>query len=288
MTYTELANAYPRISGRLGQTVDLNVDFMHNGVLSVPFAIRHIEIYKTQVLPHNKVATIPVVDPTDALYPSPVFQEYVETEAGQCGTEPPSPTEFLAGKYHLPFLIPHDFAAPDVYFDVWYYFPEDPCGLLGTAGTDCDLSDPVYDSLLIRCCHRFWVYPDEWMCDDKLQTVKFGFEPLDQKFYTPEERPLEVGLMPLPLYDYNFNLVNPMIPFLQPTISIETQHNELLVSDDPCRIGLRQGSYRSNPWVVQYDMDTTRFLKGTYRYFIKLKLPNGSTRVSRKFIFTVS
>ena len=288
MAYPELANAYPRISGRVGQLVDLNVDFMHNGVLADPFAIRHIEIYKTQVLPHNKLATIPIVDPSDALYPSPVFQEYIETEAGLCGTEPPAPTELIAGKYHLPFLIPTDFESPDVYFDVWYYFPEDPCGSLGSEGTSCDIDSGLYDSMLIKCCHRFWVYPDEWMCDDKLQTIRFGFEPLDQRFYSPEERPLEVGLMPLPLYDYNYNLVTPMIPFLQPTITIETQNNELLVCDEACRIGIRQGSYRSNPWVVQYDLDTTRFLKGTYRYFIKLKMPNGSTRVSRKFIITIS
>lgn len=288
MAYPELANAYPRISGRVGQLVDLNVDFMHNGVLADPFAIRHIEIYKTQVLPHNKLATIPIVDPTDPLYPSPVFQEYIETEAGLCGTEPPAPTELIAGKYHLPFSIPTDFESPDVYFDVWYYFPEDPCGSLGSEGTSCDIDSGLYDSMLIKCCHRFWVYPDEWMCDDKLQTIRFGFEPLDQKFYSPEERPLEVGLMPLPLYDYNYNLVTPMIPFLQPTITIETQNNELLVCDEACRIGIRQGSYRSNPWVVQYDLDTTRFLKGTYRYFIKLKMPNGSTRVSRKFIITIS
>jgi hypothetical protein len=94
--------------------------------------------------------------------------------------------------------------------------------------------------------------------------------------------------MPLPLYDYNFNLVNPLIPFLRPTVSVETQHNELLVDNDPARMGIRQGSYRSNPWVIQYDLDTTRFLKGSYRYWITLNLPDGSTRVSRKFIFTIS
>lgn len=94
--------------------------------------------------------------------------------------------------------------------------------------------------------------------------------------------------MPLPLYDYNFNLVNPIIPFLSPTITIETQHCEVLAQDEPCRIGIRQGAFRSNPWVIQYDLNTTRFLKGTYRYSIKLVLPNGSTRVSQKFILTIS
>lgn len=288
MSSAQLANAFPRISARRGQVVDLNVDFLHAGVLADPFAIRHIEIYKTQVVPHNLVATIPVVLPTDPLYPLPVLREYEDAETGECCTEPTADTTPIPGKYHLPYLIPTDFGVPDVYFDVWYYFADDPCGDLGTPGTECDIDDPQYDVLLLKCCHRFWIYPDEWMCDDKLQTIRFGFEPLDQKFHQPECRPLEIGLMPLPLYDYNFNLINPMIPFLQPTITVETQHNELLVDNDVCRIGVRQGSYRSNPWVIQYDLDTSKFLKGTYRYYITLRLPNGGTRVSRKFIFTVS
>ena len=94
--------------------------------------------------------------------------------------------------------------------------------------------------------------------------------------------------MPLPLYDYNFNLVNPMIPYLKPTISISTRFCEQLVVDEPCRIGLRQGAYRSNPYVVAYDLDTSMFMRGTYQYNIKLNLPDGSSRVSRKFTFTVS
>lgn len=284
-----LNNAHPRISARRGQVVDLNIDFKHNGVLADPYAIRFVEIYKSQVLPHNLVATIPVVDRTDVLYPSPVCQEAIDATTGNCGTEPTEDSVPIVGKYHLPFQIPNDFQVPDVYFDVWYYFPTNPCGDFTVEGTDaCDIDSSEFDSQLIRCCHRFWVYPDEWFCDDGLQTVRFGFEPLDQRFHTPENRPLEIGLMPLPLYDYNFNLVNPLIPFLRPTILIETQNNELLVNNEVCRIGVRQGSYRSNPWVVQYDLDTTRFLKGTYRYQIKLNLPNGTSRVSEKFIFTIS
>lgn len=279
---------FKRISARRGQEVDLNVDFYHAGQLADPYAIRYIEIYKTQVLPHNLVATIPIVSPDDPAYPAPVDQETVETTVGNCGTEPTGPLEVVPGKYHLYYTVPNDFVAPDVYFDVWYYFAENPCGSIGTEGTSCDIDDPVYDSALLKCCHRFWLYPDEWMCDDKLQTIRFGFEPLDQKFYQPECRPLEIGLMPLPLYDYNFNLVNPMIPFIQATISVETQYNELLVDQNACRLGVRQGSYRSNPYVVQYDLDTTKYLKGTYRYWVSLLLPNGSSRVSRKFIFTVN
>jgi len=288
MTCTQLDNAFPRISARRGQVVDLNVDFLNNGVLTDPFAIRRVEIYKSQVVPHNLVATVAVVDREDVYYPSPLCQDETAPEVGDCCTAPAADGVPLAGRYHLPFAIPTDFEVPDVYFDVWYYFADDPCGQLGTDTTTCDMDEATYDSLLLRCCHRFWVYPDEWFCDDKLQTIRFGFEPLDQRFHSPEIRPLEIGLMPLPLYDYNFNLVNPIIPFLQPTITIETQFCELLVDADICRIGIRQGAYRSNPWVIQYDLDTSRFLKGTYRYYVTLTLPNGSTRVSRKFIFTIS
>lgn len=283
-----LENAFPRISARRGQVVDLNVDFLRNGVLTDPFAISGIEIYKTSVAPHNLVATIPVVLPDDPLYPAPVYQEQIVAETGLCGTEPTADNIPVVGKYHLPFAIPIDFSVPDVYFDLWYYFADNPCGELGTGTDECNINDAQYDSLLLKCCHRFWVYPDNWFCNDGLQTVRFGFEPLDQQFHTPETRPLEIGIMPLPLYDYNFNLVNPLIPFLRPTISIETQHNELLINNSPARIGIRHGSYRSNPWVIQYDFDSSQMLKGTYRYWITLNLPDGSSRVSRKFILTIS
>jgi hypothetical protein len=234
------------------------------------------------------VSTVVITQPSDPLYPSPICQDTAATTPGACCTDPTAPEIPLVGKYHLPFAIPPDFSVPDVYFDVWYYFAINPCGQLGTGTDVCDIDDLTYDGMLLRCCHRFWIYPDEWFCDDQLQTIRFGFEPLDQKFQSPENRPLEVGLMPLPLYDYNFNLVNPIIPFLSPTITIETQHCEVLAQDEPCRIGIRQGAFRSNPWVIQYDLNTTRFLKGTYRYSIKLVLPNGSTRVSQKFILTIS
>lgn len=284
-----LDTAFPRISARRGHVVDLNIDFLRNGVPADPYAIRFVEIYKSQVLPHNLVATIPMVTPDDALYPAPACQDAVDATTGDCGTEPTESGISIAGKYHLPFAIPSSFVVPDVYFDVWYYFASNPCDGEETAGTDaCDIDSAEFDDQLLRCCHRFWIYPDEWFCDDRLQTIRFAFEPLDQKFHSPEVRPLEVGLMPLPLYDYNFNLVNPIIPYLRPTITIQTQHCELLVDNDPCTIGIRQGSYRSNPWVVQYELDTIKFLKGTYFYQITLTLPNGQTRVSRRFVFVIS
>ena len=268
--------SFSRISARRGQVVDLNVDFLRNGVLTDPYAIRKVELYKTSVVPHNLVATIPIGKPEETDYPSPLTQDLVEGQP-------------VDGSYHLNYTIPDDFVVPDVYFDVWYYFADNPCGELGTGDiTGCDIDDATYDAFLLKSCNRFWVYPDEWFVNNSLQTVRFGFEPLDIKFFKPELRPLEVGLMPLPLYDYNFTLVNPMIPFLEPRISIETQHCESIVDESPARIGIRQGSYRSNPWVVQYDLDTSSFYKGTYRYWIKLLLPDGTTRVSRKFIFTIS
>jgi hypothetical protein len=281
-----LTGTNPRISGRRGETVSLNVDFYKNGVLTDPFAVRYVEIYRTSVSPANKVAVVPITLPTNLMYPAPLVRGTAPPTQTQCGTDPAAIEQ--VGRFILPFSIPADFAVPDVYFDVWYYFADDPCGALGTAGTECDIDDPAYSDLLLKCCHRFWVYPENWFCSDDLQTIRFGFEPLDQRFYSPERRPLEVGLMPLPLYDYNFNLVNPMMPYLRPTIRIETQHNELLVNDAECTIGLRQGNYRSNPYVIQYDLDTSNFLRGTYQYQIKLTLPNGSTRVSRKFIFTIA
>jgi len=277
VTTTNGSQYNPRISGRVGQPIKLNVDFYNNGQLVDPYAVRYVEIYKSQVLPHNLVTVIPFSD-IGSGYPLPAYKE--------TATDGTTEVE-IDGKFYLPFTIPDNYTAPELYYDVWYYFAENPCAD-PTEVTSCDIDSADYEDQLLKCCHRFWVYPDEWFCNDGLQTVRFAFEPLDQKFHTPEARPLEIGLMPLPLYDYNHNLVTPIIPFLNPTITIETQNCEVLQVNAPCEIGLRQGSYRSNPWVVKYNLDTTEFLKGTYRYQITLNLPDGSTRVSKKFIFTIS
>jgi len=273
-----LANASPRISARRGQVANLNVEFFNNGVLADPYAIRKVEIYKSAILPHNLVTTIPIIELEDAQYPAPLCQPLDDDD------------EAAVGKYHLLYSVPPDLEAPNVYFDLWYYFATNPCGEVGTdvtSPTDCNIDSEDYEPLLLKCCHQFFVYPDEWMCDSRLQSINFGFEPLSQKFHQPENRTLEVGIMPLPLYDYNFNLVNPMIPFIKAYITVKTQHCELLVDEEPCRIGLRQGSYRTNPYVVQYDLDTMQFLKGTYQYQIKLVMPNGMSRVSCPYIMTI-
>lgn len=287
MSCTELANAQPRISARRGQIVDLNVDFYNGGILTNPFAIYKVEIYKTQIVPHNLVATIPIVEPTSDLYPAPLCRDEIEDPTGVCGTEPSDSGIYKPGKFHLPYFVPVDSVVPDVYFDLWYYYATNPVEN-GTSPTADELDDDNSLAQLLKCCHRFWVYPENWFCADGLQTVRFGFEPLDQKFYSPEKRPLEIGIMPLPLYDFNYNLVMPLIPFLRPTITIETRYGERLVENGECRLGVRQGAYRVNPWVIQYDLDTSVFLKGTYQYFVTLNLPDGSSRVSPKYIITIA
>ena len=77
----DLTNAKPRIAARKGHVVDLNIDFINNGELTDPYAIRTVKIYKSQVAPHNLVAEIPIVDPdngpTAVDYPSPLCMEQV-------------------------------------------------------------------------------------------------------------------------------------------------------------------------------------------------------------------
>lgn len=263
----------PRISGRRGQVSGLDVDFYHNGVLADPFAIRRVDIYKNQVLSYNLVTSIPLLRPSDALYPLPVVKSGV-------------------GEYTLPYTVPADAEAPAVYFDVWYYFASNPCGQEGTAGsagevTGCDIDDSVYDPLLLANCHRFYVYPDNWFTDDRLQSIQFGFEPLQIHFHQGDRRWLEIGLMPLPLYDFDYNLVMPLIPFLTGTIHIETRNCETLVDSAPMEIAIRQGSYRTNPFVLRYLMTANDFLIGTYRYRVTITLPNGIVQASPWYNFTV-
>jgi hypothetical protein len=252
-----MANS-PRISARTGGIVDLNVTFYRNGVAEEPFAIRRIDIYEGSEKPENLIAQIPIVDPTDSAYPAPL---------GRVGT----------GSFVLSMDIPITFNAPAVYLDVWRFVGNDP-------GTGGDLND---ETLWSSQCNKFWVFPDGFYLDDGLVVPRFGFEALDKTFKKPEIRSLEVGLMPLPLYDFDFNRIAPIIPQLKALITIQTENCEVLVDRDPCRIGVRQGSYRTNPFVVQYLLDTNNFLTGTYVYRITLLLPNGETRVSDDMRITV-
>lgn len=262
-----------RISARRGQVANLDAMFYRNGVLTDPFAVRKVEIYQTSIEPSNLVATIPFVDPSDSLYPAPAVSTGV-------------------GKMYLPYEVPTSVEVPNIFFDLWYYYADNPCGSSETSGTEetvgCDLDDPDLEASLLKCCHRFWAYPDGWACVDDLTSLSFGFEPLSIHFNKPEVRPLEIGLMPLPLYDYDYNLYAPLIPYLSATISVETRSAELLIDDEEMTIALRQGSYRSNPFVLRWQLNTSRFLIGTYRYKVTITLPDGSTRTSRWMIFDVA
>lgn len=277
----------PRISGRTGHIIDLKTTFYQGGVPTDPFLIRRVDIYQSCEKPENLVASIPI-DPGSG-YPSPLLREY-NTTVGACGTEPP-PGSPLPGVFILPFLIPEDFRAPQVYVDVWRFLGKDP-GSAGI-GTDPDLvfgnQDPLEDDALwISQSNKFYVFPDSFFADDGLVIPRLGFEALDKVFYKPEIRSLEVGIMPLPLYDFDYNRVAPIIPHLQAFITIETDNAEVLVNQAPCRIGIRQGTYRANPFTVQYTLNTQNFLIGTYQYRITVMLPNGETRVSAPFRLTVS
>jgi hypothetical protein len=259
--------ALQRVSARQGRPVDLNVTFFRNGQPADPYAIRYVDIYRSCVRDENLMARVTVADP-GSLYPSPIDRV---TDAG--GT-------VLSGQYKLTFSVPTTFPQ-DIYFDVWRFIADEP----GSGSVIGNLDDP---DLLQYQANRFWVSPDGWYLDDGLETVRFTFEPLDMKFRKPEQRILEVSIVPVPLYDFNFNLVMPIIPQLQPSIRIETENNELLVDWEPAVIGLRMGAYKDSPFVVQYLLDTSRFLVGTYRYQILVRLPNGQSRTSEKFTFTVS
>jgi len=280
---------YNRISGRVNNIVNLDTIFYHNGVAEDPYAIRRIDIYKGSVTDDNLEASIVLPPPDDPTYPYPVVRI---SEGGVS----------LEGHFSLPFLVPSDFVAPEVYFDVWRFIGSDPGGTI-----DIDEED---ESTWISQCNRFWVYPDGWYLDDELTTIRIGFEALDMHFRKPEIRNLEVGLVPLPLYDFDYNRVIPLIPQLQAFIQIETENGEVIVGGTPkvgcdglpcpagsdgeldiqgrARIGVRQGSYRTNPYVVQYKIDTSDFLIGTYKYRIILVLPNGETRVSDDMRFDVA
>ena len=265
---------YNRISARRGSVVDLSVKMLQGGQLADPFCIYRVEIYRGSVIPENIVEVIEVASPDTTEYPYPLIRG--------------EGTGLSIGHYNLPWLVPKDVHIPDVYFDVWYFYSTDPrVGVTGTgtSGTD-DLAG--YENELLQQCNRFWIYPEQWYVDGGLETVNFGFEPINQKFRKPERRPLEIGLMPLPLYDYNFNLVTPLIPYLTPTISIWTENCEEILVDQEMTIKLRQGSYRSNPFVMSYLLNSSLFFIGTYKYRVTINLPDGTTRVSQDFFFTIN
>lgn len=253
--------AYTRLSGRSGQPIELNVSFRRNGIAEDPYAIRRVDIYKQSVEDANLVGQI--------LFPTPDTSDY-----------PAPAVSTSAGIYTLEFDIPSDYD-DGIYFDVWRFIGTTPDNLTGYDYTDEDL--------WLSQCNKFWVFKDCWFLDDGLVTPRIAFEPLDSRFRKGEIRTLEVGLMPLPLYDWDRSRFGAMIPQTLAYITVETEHCEILTGLEkaPCRIGLRQGTYRTNPYVVQATLDASAFLKGSYRYRITLELPNGETRVSEPFRFHI-
>ncbi len=177
------------------------------------------------------------------------------------------------GTFTTVFDVPETFKA-GIYFDVWRFVGGTPSDVSGFDYTD--------ENLWISQCNKFWVFQDGWFLDDGLITPRFAFEPLDKRFRKGEVRNLEVGLMPLPLYDWDQTRIGPMIPQICPFIEVSTEEGEILegLEKFPCKMGLRQGTYRSNPYVVQCPLETIGFLKGSYRYRIILELPNGESRIS--------
>jgi len=253
--------AYSRISGRVGGTVILGTTYYRNGIAQNPYAITEIKIYKQSVTDGNLKMVIPLDHPESSSYPSPLI------------TYPDRP-----GYYELPLDIPLDFESPNVYIDSWSFVADNP-------GTTSEIGNT---EIWVTKCNKFWIIPDDWYVDDGLLVNRIGFEPLDVKFRSGETRWLEVGLMPLPLYDYDHCRIVPLIPFFEPTISVRTKNCEALVDSMPMTMGLRQGTYRSNPFVCKYLLNTSMFLIGTYEYNITIRLPDGQTIVSPTYTFTVS
>lgn len=269
-------NIYKRISGRVGNKLALNMTFLRNGIPTKPYAIRTVKIYQQSIEDTNLLMEVPFVDPDSPDYPHPAIE--VESPC----IDPDDPTSDEGGSYKLIVDIPCDFPVPNLFLDAWHFIPDINCLDEVTA---IDLDD---ESLWQVRCGKFWVYPDGWYADDNLMVPQLGFEPLNVQFRSGEVKWMEVGVMPLPLYDANYCQIMPMIPYLQPSISITTRNCETIVSNEEMEIGLRQGAYRTNPYVFKYLLDTNKFIMGTYNYQITVKLPDCQTIVSPKYTFTIS
>lgn len=286
----ETENIFSRVSGRLGGTIGLNMQFLNGGKQADPFAIRSVKIYRSSVSDENIIVEIPFLYPGDPDYPLPA-QRVLDSDGDP-----------IPGRYILNWDVPESgIPSPDIFFDVWEFIGSDcVSGSEGDAGTESggvtDI-DPCLDDPdnIISQCGKFWLLPDAWYADDGLEIPDLKFEALNTKLYQPEIKTIQVGLMPVPLYDYNYNLVAPMIPYLNAKISLWTQNHELLIDEEEMNIGIRQGSYRTNPFVLQYKFNTTviestgcPLLKGTYKYRVSIEFPNGESRVSPDFYLQIS
>lgn len=247
---------YPRVAGRIGNFVNLNMNTLRNGQPETPYALRRIDIYRGSPRPGQLVSTVVFPDPDSTTYPDPA-------------------SETSIGRFSVPFLVPEDFIPCEVYFDVWHFLGRDP----ETAGIDDE-------SLWISQSGMFWVFDDTWIGDEDLQTKRLGFEPLDKRLRRGEIRTIEVAMHPLPMYEYDFNKFAPMVPQFNPTMTLWTARDELLVQDAQCKIGVRQGANRNSPFVVQCTVDTQTLVRGMYKYVIKINIDD-DVIISPKFNFMV-
>lgn len=280
-----------RLDGTVCEDIALNAKFYNNGVPQDPAALCSIQIYKCSVSEENLLTVIDLPTPTaedfdlsnEFIYGG-LIQRCGDTAADPlCGTDPSS--SFTPGCFILNLNLCPDLFGPGVYIDVWNFVGTscDPCGTDVTSVADLCADESQIQSQ----CNKFFVNDRGWYVDDGLKNLRLGFEPLDKRFQQPEKRTLEVGLTPLPLYDYDVDKFAAWIPSMQGTITFMTACNEILIDAEPMTIGLRQGSYRSNPFVMQYLLDTGRFLKGTYRYRVDIQLPDGQTRSSTLFTLAI-
>lgn len=293
-----------RLSAAVGECVDLNVQFYQDGQPTDPYALRAIRIYKCSVNEENLVLEINMPLPTDEdRCPNFCNNEYIygglikrcnDTAVdGLCGTDVES--QYTPGCFIHSLKLCKELFDSGVYYDVWCFVGDhsdlcDDCETGACEDVTCtDVTSTDYDdeTKWTCICNKFFVSDSNWYGDDGLSNIQLGFEPLDSRYNQPEKRKLSVGLTPLPLYSYNRAAIDPIIPMLNATITFQTAYCETIIDDEPMTIGLRSGSYRSNPYTLQYLLDTNRFLKGTYKYQVTVHLPNGETRVSPYFTVAI-
>jgi len=283
-----------RLSGAVCEDIAINVQFLNSGVPADPSAICSVKIYKCSVSQENLVTEVVFPEPTDNDFD--LSNEFVyggmlqrcndTSDPALCGTD--VEPQFTPGCFVLNLNLCPDVFETGVYFDVWNFVGTacDPCeGTDVTSVTDASIC--ADETQLQSQCNKFFVSDRGWFVDDGLKNIRLGFEPLDKRFQQPEKRYLEVGLTPLPLYDFDTDKIQAILPSLSATITIQTACFELLVDAEPMKVGLRQGSYRSNPYILKYLLDTNRFLKGTYRYRVDVQLPDGQTRSSPYFTLAI-
>lgn len=275
-----------RLDGTICEDIALNARFLNNGIPQDPAALCSIQIYSCSVSDENLVTEITLPAPTpedfdlsnEFIYGGLIQRCGDTSEDPQCGSD--GTPMFTPGCFILNLNLCPDLFQSGLYFDVWNFVGSDcdPCSDI-TNVTDITNASPCDDESQIQSqCNKFFI-GSGWYVDDGLRNIQLGFEPLDKRYQQPEKRYLEVGLTPLPLYDYDQSFAA-LIPSLSATITFVTACNEVLIDAEPMTIGLRQGSYRSNPYTVKYLLDSTRFLKGTYRYRVDVQLPDGQTRSS--------